>query len=74
MTNTLLSGELKVKFLVDESGRKTAAQMDIKTYNRLIRLLEDIEDTQLIEDAKKRGPKFRPYEEVRAEMKAAGLL
>lgn len=74
MTNTLLSGGLKVKFLVDESGRKTAAQMDIRTYNKLIRLLEDIEDMQLIEDAKKRGPTFRPYEEIQAEMKAAGLL
>lgn len=66
--------DLKVKFVVDERGKKTAAQLDMRTFKKLVRFLEDVEDQKLIESAKRRGPKFRQYEDVRADMIKAGLL
>lgn len=71
---TLKELDLKVKFVVDEKGRKKAAQIDMRTYKKLVSLLEDLEDAAILEEAARRGPKFRPYSEIRKELVEKGLL
>ncbi|MEK7276127.1 MAG: hypothetical protein AAB427_02145 [Chloroflexota bacterium] len=40
-----------VRFVVDSEGKPTAALLDIKLWNYLIELLEDMEDIELAESA-----------------------
>jgi predicted DNA-binding protein len=42
------------QFLVDEQGRRTAVMVDIKVWDALMDLLEDLEDMQLVKDAMSR--------------------
>lgn len=65
---------LKAKFVVDRQGKKVAVQLDMPTYRKLASLLEDLEDAAALENADRRGPKFRPYNEIRKELADKGLL
>ncbi len=62
------------KYLVDDRGRKTAVVLDIKAYNRLIAHLEDLEDALALDTAIREEKDFRPYEQIRAELKQSGQL
>jgi hypothetical protein len=66
--------QFRVKYIVDGRGRKTAAVLDIATFNKLIEYLEDLEDRLFIESLDKRKLRFRPYEEFRQELINEGLL
>lgn len=56
---------IKTKYLVDEKGRKSAVVMNIKNFNHLLELIEDLEDANDILIAEKKATGFTPYEEFR---------
>lgn len=64
----------KQRFIVDERGRKTAVLLDISTYEALLEHLEDLEDALELDEAVRSAGSFRPYEEIRGELKQAGKL
>ena len=66
--------KVKEKYLVDEHGKRTAVQLDIATYNALLEHLEDLEDALELDEAVKSAKSFRPYEQIREEMRQAGRL
>jgi len=66
--------QVKEKFLVTGSGKTAGVVLDIKTYRRLIQRLEDLEDALELDKARRAAKKFRPYHEIRAELKKAGRL
>jgi hypothetical protein len=62
------------KYLVDDNGQTIAIVLDIKEYRRLLRRLEDLEDTLELDKAQRAAKGFRSYDEIRAESKKAGRL
>ncbi len=47
----MVTPELKtVHYVVDQKGRKSAVQVDIKTWQALLTYLEDLEDRALVRD------------------------
>jgi len=41
------------KYIIDETGNKSAVILPIKEYDKLLEKLEDMEDTKLYKEAKK---------------------
>jgi len=39
-----------IQFVVDQDGNPTAAMLDMKAWNAFLSLLEDMEDTKLLQD------------------------
>ena len=48
--------------------------LDIKTYWRLMRRLEDLEDALELDEARRAARGFRPYDDIRAQLKNPGRL
>jgi len=47
----MVTPELKtVRYVIDQRGRKSAVQVDIKTWQALLAYLEDLEDRALVHD------------------------
>ncbi len=47
----MVTPELKtVRYVIDQRGRKSAVQVDIKTWQALLAYLEDLEDRALVRD------------------------
>jgi len=66
--------ELNEKYVVAADGKPTAVVLDIRTYRRLLRHLEDLEDALALDEAVRSAKGFRDYTEVRAQLKKDGLL
>lgn len=66
--------KIKERFLVDESGKPSAVLLDIKSYRRLMERLEDLEDALELDRARRAAKRFRPYDEIRAELRRTGRL
>jgi hypothetical protein len=66
--------QFKEKYLVDENGETAAVVLDIKAYRRLLKHLEDLEDTVELDQARRTAKSFRPYNEIRADLKKARRL
>jgi PHD/YefM family antitoxin component YafN of YafNO toxin-antitoxin module len=64
----------KEKYLVDEAGKKAAVVLAIKDYRRLLERLEDLEDAVELDAARRSAKKFRPYSDIRRELREAGQL
>ena len=60
---------MKEQYIVDEKGRRTAVVLSIKDYKRL---LEDLHDLEAI--AERRDEPTVPWEDVKARLRADGLL
>ena len=58
----------KVAFVVDAEGRKKAVMLDYPSWQDLLNLLEDIEDSAEIEASRLSGEKPIPWEKARAEL------
>jgi hypothetical protein len=58
----------KAPALVYESGRPTAVLLDIRQYREMLDRLEDAEDIAYLERLRKRPIKYRPLEEVLADL------
>ena len=60
---------MKTQFVTNQKGKKIAAVIPIKEYEEL---LEDLHDLELI--AKRRNDERIPYEEVKKQLIADGIL
>lgn len=56
-----------VQFVVDRDGRHTAVQLDLKTWQLLQEMLEDLQDIAEIEQARQEQEETIPWEKVVAE-------
>jgi hypothetical protein len=65
---------LNEKYVVAADGKPTAVVLDIRTYRRLLRHVEEMEDALALDEAVRTAEGFRSYAEVRAELKKEGLL
>jgi hypothetical protein len=59
---------------VDERGRKRAVLLDMKEYSRLLRRLEEMEDTLALDEAMRTASGFRDYRDVRTELQHEGRV
>jgi hypothetical protein len=66
--------KLKERFLRDKHGKPTAIVLDIRSYRRLRRHLEDLEDALELDKARRSAKNFRSYEVIRTELKKTRLL
>ena len=66
--------KLRQKYVVDETGKKTAVVLDIETYRQLLEHLEELEDALELDRAVRESKGFRSYDEIRGELKRAGRL
>jgi len=66
--------ELKEKYVVGGDGRPTAVVLDMRAYRRLLRHVEELEDALALDEAVRTAESFRPYSEIRAELKKEGRL
>lgn len=70
---TLLYGEgfmltINPKYIVDDTGEKTAAVLTIKEYHLLIKRLEDLEDILEMDLIVESATDFRSYQEIRLDL------
>ena len=63
----------KVPFVVDAEGRKKAVMLDYSSWQELLNLLEDIEDSAEIEASRLSGEKPILWEEAKVELRARGI-
>jgi len=56
---------IKPKYLVDEKGRKKAVVINLKEYENILGLIEDLEDANDILRAEREATDFTPYEKFR---------
>ncbi|MBI2872365.1 MAG: hypothetical protein HYY00_04155 [Chloroflexi bacterium] len=62
------------RYIVDERGRKKGIVLDLKEYRRLLKRLEEMEDTLDLDEAVRSAHSFADYETVRKEFKQEGRL
>jgi len=65
---------LDEKYVVAPDGTPTAVVLDIRKYRRLLRHVEQMEDALELDEAVRTAKSFRPYAEIRAELKKGGRL
>ncbi|MBM4035136.1 MAG: hypothetical protein FJ291_25620 [Planctomycetes bacterium] len=65
---------LKEKYVVGGDGRPTAVMLDLRAYRRLLRHVDALEDALALDEAVRTAQRFRPYAEIRAELKKEGRL
>ena len=56
------------KYIVDDTGEKTAAVLTIKEYHLLIKRLEDLEDILEMDLIVESATDFRSYQEIRLDL------
>ena len=64
----------KEEYLINESGKKTAVMLDLATYRALLEHIEDLEDALELDEAVRTATSFRPYHQVKADLKRTGRL
>ncbi len=70
-----MKSSLKIKeSYIFEGGKKKAAVIPIKSYESLLRKIEDLEDALDALKAKKEAKEFFGYSDVRKELRAKGKL
>ena len=62
------------QYLVDDTGKRTAALLSIKEYQLLIQRLEDLEDILEMDAAVRTETDFRDYRDVQADLIKEGKL
>ena len=62
------------KYIVDDTGEKTAAVLTMKEYRFLMKCLEDLEDVLEMDSVVETATDFRDYQEIRDELKRDGKL
>ncbi len=65
-----------VQFVVDQSGKPTAAMLDMRAWEAFLSLLEDVEDGELIRDRMKNWRSkqgWTRWEDFEAELEADAI-
>jgi PHD/YefM family antitoxin component YafN of YafNO toxin-antitoxin module len=55
----------KPQFLIDDKGKKKAVVLNIKEYESIMELIEDLEDANDLLRAEKEATSFTPYDKFR---------
>ena len=63
----------KAHLVIDPNGNKNAVQIDYETWEELLELLEDLEDLAEIDRIAEEGEDYRPWEQVKADLRAKGI-
>ena len=61
---------MREQYIIDEKGKKVAAVIPIKDFERLIEKLEELDDIRLIEEAKEEGGESIPFDEAVIQIEA----
>ncbi len=64
----------KEQFLVDKEGNAKAVVLDIVEYNKLLRFIENLEDSLDLKRAIETSPGFISHKKLTARLKKQGLL
>ena len=64
----------KVRYIIDEKGKKKAVLMDIQEYHHVMRRLEDLEDALDLDIAVRETRSFKDYQSLRQELIKEGRL
>jgi hypothetical protein len=62
------------RFIVGPDGRRRGVILDVADYHRLLRRIEDLEDTLTLDRAAQSSKKLISYDTVRKRLKQAGKL
>jgi hypothetical protein len=62
------------KYLVGSSGRREGVVLGLQDYQRLLRRIEDLEDSLALDRAEETSKQLLPYTAVRRRLKRAGKL
>jgi hypothetical protein len=62
------------KYLVGSSGRREGVMLGLSHYHRLLRRIEDLEDSLALDRAEETSKRLLPYAVVRRRLKRAGKL
>lgn len=66
--------KMKQTYIVDERGKKKSVVLDIASYRALLDHIEELEDALELDEAVRTETEFRPYEEIRNELRKTGRL
>ena len=66
--------KMKQTYIVDERGKRKSVVLDIASYRALLERIEDLEDALELDEAVRTETEFRPYEEIRGELRKTGRL
>ncbi|TAN43307.1 MAG: hypothetical protein EPN22_10260 [Nitrospirae bacterium] len=67
MEVSLMHVALKPKYLVNEKGTKKAVVLDLKEYESIMDLIEDLEDANDLLKAEQEAVSFTPYDKFRKQ-------
>lgn len=63
-----------LQYIVGPDGRKRGVVLEVTQYRRLLRRIEDLEDTLTLDRAAQTSKKLIPYDLVRKRLARAGRL
>jgi hypothetical protein len=66
--------KVAVQYVVDKDGKRTAVLVPIELFEELVEAAEDLEDIQAADEARAEGGEDVPWEEVKAKLRAKGVL
>lgn len=66
--------KLHPQYIVDDLGKRKGVLLGVEEYQRLLEVLEDQLDAADLDQAVAQELQFAPYEQVRADLTAKGLL
>jgi hypothetical protein len=66
--------KLNPQYVVDRGGQQRGVLLTLEEYRALLEAVEDQLDAVDLDEAIKKDSQFTPYEQVRAELGAEGLL
>ena len=62
------------EYVVDEKGQRTAVLVPVAEYEALLEAAEDLADLRAADEARVEGGEAVPWEQVKAELRAKGIL
>ena len=65
---------VQAEYLVDSKGKKKSVLMPIKSYQKLIDYIEDLEDSLALKKAKATAKSFVSFEDLTKRLKAQGRI
>lgn len=64
----------KEQFLVDKNGQPKAIVLDLSEYNKLLKLIEDLEDSLDLKHAIETSTGFISHDKLLSQLKKRGLI
>jgi PHD/YefM family antitoxin component YafN of YafNO toxin-antitoxin module len=61
-----------VRFVVDSDGQRSAVLVNLEDWERILTLLEDLEDAEEIRRARDEDEETVPWEQVKADLNLGG--